>query len=184
MSMPSSIETPISNELLAGEELLWSGSPDQKKKGAVSSNRLLATGWIYAPLGIALMIASAILSQGMLRGNTFLFLIASVLGFFIFIMGVFCLRIGYSARFSSQKVFYAITNRRVIILSEGRYVRVISYSKRMITQVQRVDRPDGSGDLIVVVVPGNMVANRQNTLMAISNVRQVEHKLLTMLDGE
>jgi hypothetical protein len=182
--MPPSIETSISNELLAGEELLWSGSPDQKKKSAISSNRLIATGWIYALLGVVLMIAISILSQYILRGNTFLLLISSILGFFIFIMGVFCLRIGYSARFSSQKVFYAITNRRVIILSGGRYVRVVSYSKRMIAQVQRVERPDGSGDLIVAVVPGNVVANRQNTLMAISNVRQVEHKLLTMLDGE
>ena len=109
-----------------------------------------------------------------------------VVGTFAFIVGLLCLRVGYaSTRISSQKMFCAITNRRVMILSSGRYLHVISYNKRAITQVQRVERPNGLGDLIIAVAStGNVKANRQNTLMAIPNPRHVEQKLFTMLNEQ
>jgi hypothetical protein len=126
-----------------------------------------------------------ILSFAALKDYIFPLIMLIVLGMFMFIAGLLCLRIGYSARLSSHKVFYAITNRRVIMLSGGRYLRVTSYSKRAIIQVQRVERPDGSGDLVIAAGPnGNVIANRLNTLMAIPNVRDVEHKLLTTLNEE
>jgi hypothetical protein len=62
-------------------------------------------------------------------------------------------------------------------------LRVTSYSKRAITQVQRVEHPNGLGDLIIVAgSPSNVVVDRQNTLMAIANLRHVEEKLFTMLN--
>lgn len=41
------METSISNELMAGEELLWSGRPDPQGKSVVSPARVfLILGWI------------------------------------------------------------------------------------------------------------------------------------------
>jgi hypothetical protein len=184
MSLPG--EASISNELLPGEEVLWSGSPDPKSKSTVSSSRLIISGWIYTMLGLLLMMFSFILSVVVLRDYIFPLITLIIVGTFIFIVGLLCLRVGYSStRFSSQKVFYAITNRRVIIVSGGRYLRVTSYSKQAITQVQRVERPNGFGDLIIAAGPyGNVMVNRQNTLMAIPSVRHVEQTLLTMLNQE
>ena len=184
MSMPLSVEASISNELLPDEEVLWSGSPNPKSKGAVSSSRLVISGWIETILGLLLLIFSFSLPFVGLRDfPSPLVILMIVVGTFAFIVGLLCLRVGYaSTRVSSQKMFYAITNRRVMILSRGRYLHVMSYNKRAITQVQRVERPNGFGDLIIAVgSTGNVMANRQNTLMAIPNPRHVEQKLFTML---
>lgn len=187
MRMSSSVEASIWNELLPGEEVLWSGSPDPKSKGTISSTPLTILGWVYTGLGVLVMLAGFIFSIE----DPFVLLIA--FGAFFSILGLICLGIGYfSPRITSRKVFYAITNRRVIILNGGRYLRVTSYNKRAITQVQRVERANGIGDLILVTGPygavagpyGNLAANRHNTLMAVPNVREVERKLLAMLDGE
>jgi len=84
----------------------------------------------------------------------------------------------------------------VIILRPGRYTRASSYGKRAITQVHRIERPDGSGDLIFVGHPpygssgnnqynsGTYNAGRLGALSSIPNVRLAEHILLRMLTGE
>ena len=191
MRMSSAVEASIWNELLPGEEVLWSGSPDPKSKGAVSSTPLTILGWVYTGLGVLFLMFIFILWGG--GDLEFPFIALFGIGIFLFVIGLICLGVGYFfTRFFSQKVFYAITNRRVIILNGGRYLRVTSYNKRAITQVQRVERANGIGDLILVTGPygavagpsGNLAANRHNTLMAVPNVREVERKLLAMLDGE
>lgn len=182
MSLSLPVESSISNELLPDEEVLWSGSPDPKSKGAVSSSRLIMAGWIQTMLGLLLLILTFSLLQGY---PSPLVTVMIVIGTFSFIVGLLCLRLGFSTRFSSQKMFYAITNRRVMILCRGRYLLVTSYSKRAITQIQRVERSDGLSDLIIVAgSTSNVVSNRQNTLMAIPNLRQVEHKLITLLNEQ
>jgi hypothetical protein len=189
------METSISNELMAGEELLWSGRPEPQGKSQVAPGRVfLILGWIYFPLGLTLLIVSFIL----------LFVLAStsasdafigmlVPGSIFFILGIMFLIVGRFARFSTKNTFYAITTRRAIVMRTGRYLRVISYGKRAITQVQRFERPDGSGDLVFSASPlpyGNYSGNynstsynlnRQGMFLAIPNVRAVEQKLLGML---
>jgi len=191
MRMSPAVEASIWNELLPGEEVLWSGSPDPKSRSVVSSNPLTILGWIYTLLGGLFVMLMLILSDG--EGLQYPFIALFGIGIFLFVIGLICLGVVYFfTRFFSRKVFYAITNRRVIILNGGRYLRVTSYNKRAITQVQRVERANGIGDLILVTGPygavagpsGNLAANRHNTLMAVSNVREVERKLLAMLDEE
>jgi hypothetical protein len=81
---------------------------------------------------------------------------------------------------------YAITTQRVIILHGGRYLHIMSFDRRAIKLMQRVEHPDGSGDLIfsgISVSPGvygNRVGNVgiQSVFRAIPNVHLVERKLL------
>jgi hypothetical protein len=189
------METSISNELMAGEELLWSGRSDPQGKSVVSPARVfLILGWIYLPLGLALLILGFILLFALASTSADgAFLGAMIPGGVFFILGLVFLIVGQVAHFPARNTFYAITNRRAIVLRTGRYLRVISYGKRAITQVQRFERPDGSGDLVFSGSPfpyGNYSGNynstgynlnRQGAFMAIPNVRAVEQKLLGML---
>lgn len=188
------METTLDNELLEGEELLWSGRPEARGKSVASPARVFSIlGRIYFLIGVGLLILSLIL--------LFLFypspppeafLGALIPGGIFFILGLIFLIIGSIVRSPNRNTLYAITNRRAIIFRTGRYLRVTSYSGRAITQVQRFERPDGSGDLIFSGIPlsyGGSYGNsnydsyntgRQGIFAAIPNVRQAEQKLLSI----
>lgn len=192
------METSISNELLEGEELLWSGSPNPRGKSIVSPARVfLILGLVYAPIGLLVFILGIILWLAVPAASASGgFLGALIPGGIFFVLGLVFLLIGIYGRFTKKNTFYAITDRRVIILRGGRYLHAISYGRRAITQVQRLERPDGSGDLIFAgsSSPYNAyysnnshyntynASNRPGVFTAIPNVRQVEQKLLRMLD--
>lgn len=88
--------------------------------------------------------------------------------------------------FTPQTTLYAITTYRIIMLHSGRELRVMSFDKRAIKQIQRVEHPDGSGDLVFFSdsvsprVYGNSADNAgiQSAFRAIPNVQLVERKLL------
>jgi hypothetical protein len=182
------METSLSNELLEGEELIWSGRPIEGRKGMTPpARRLQIVARIYVVLGLVLMLVVLIveiligdLSAGR---ETFIFLP----GFFIIILGICMFLISkISTNFAPKATLYAITTQRIIILHDGRELRVMSFDKRAIKQVQRVEHPDGSGDLVFFSVPvspgvyGNSAGNTgiQSAFRAISNVHLVERKLL------
>jgi hypothetical protein len=127
--------------------------------------------------------------------------LARSLGLFIpgggvFVLGLVFLLIGLVGFYPSRNTLYTITNRRVIILRSGRYLRVSSYGKRAITQVQRIERHDGSGDLIFVANPPYRSSGKNQspagisstgpvgTFSALPNVRLVEQKLIRMLNED
>ena len=187
------METSLSNELLEGEELVWSGRPGVRGKSITSPGRTFwILGLIYAAIGLVMLLTALIFLFAM--GN-FVEDIGAFAGFLVpgsifFLLGVIFLIVGQTARFMPKSTFYAITDRRVIILRGGRYLRVISYETRAIHQVQRLERPDGSGDLIFSGlastypgVYGNNAynASRQYAFNAIPNVRQAEQKLLGVM---
>lgn len=82
----------------------------------------------------------------------------------------------------------------MLIVQGGRLKRVTSYSKQAITHIQRLERPDGTGDLIFSgngafygtyygngASSGASNALRQGAFVSIANVRQVEQKLMRLL---
>ena len=191
------MESSLGNELLEGEELLWSGRPIEGGKSIASPARVFwIIGLVYGGIGLLLLLLSLIFSLTI----SSLFSSGGFLGFLIpggvfFLLGVIFLIVGSAARFVPRSTFYAITNRRVIIVRSGRYLRVISYDARAIMQVQRLERPDGSGDLLFsgnITGYAGMYSNssynnnvssgwRQNAFSAIPNVRLAEQKLLGVL---
>lgn len=193
------MESPLANELLEGEELLWSGRPDPQGKSIVSPARVfLILGLVYLPLGLLLVILGLILLFAVPAASTSGgFLGALIPGGIFIILGLVFFIVGQTVRFPTRNAFYAITDRRVIIMRTGRYLRVVSYGKRAITQVQRIERPDGSGDLIFSGNPlpygyyGNNEYNssssrfgRLGVFTALPNVRVVEQRLIRMLNED
>lgn len=188
-------ETSITRELLEGEELLWSGRSRSGGRSVKSPARgLFIAGLAYCVLGFIVIIVGLVLNIAFSSPDGFnpffpLFIFGGIFAF----IGLIVLCIGYFGRFTPKNTFYAITDRHVIILRGGRHLHAISYGKRAISQVQRFERPDGSGDLIFASSPtipnvyatsinNNMYNNnRQGAFTAIANVRQVEQKLLRML---
>lgn len=187
-------EASLSNELLEGEILLWSGHPDARKRGIVSPARVFRTlGLVFMPIGLLILLIGLILLLSPLSSSGFQ---AGLLALFIpggvfFVLGLVYLIIGLVGFSPSGNTLYAITNQRTIILRSGRYRRVSSYGKRAISQVHRIERLDGSGDLIFV---GNapyssnqsntatVSAARSGVFSAVPDVRLVERILLTMLN--
>ena len=181
------METSLSNELLEGEELIWSGSPVERGKSMVSSTRRLqVVALIYAVLGLVLMLVAFIIEIliGDLQAGRESFIL--IPGFIILIIGVSLFILGKLNPFTPKSTFYAITNQRIIILCGGRYLRVISFDRQAIKQVQRFEYPDGSGNLIFSGIPGVYSNNAgsmssQWSFRAIPNVRLAEQKLLSTL---
>jgi hypothetical protein len=191
------MEASISNELLEDEELLWSGRSDPQRRRIVSPARVfLILGLVFLPIGLLAVIIGLILllSSVIPPGSQ-----AGLLGLFIpggvfFVLGLVYLIIGLVGFSPSRNTLYAITDRRVIILRPGRYTRASSYGKRAITQVHRIERPDGSGDLIFAGSPpygsygnnqynaGTYSTGRPGAFSAIPNVRLVEQHLIRMLN--
>ena len=186
------MEASLSNELLEGEELVWSGRPAERGKSIASPARvLLIVGLIYGGIGLVFILVALIL---LLAVRDFLtdgaFWGVFVFGGFFFVIGMIMLIIQRFAQFAPKSTFYAITNRRVIILRGGRYLRCTSYDTRAINQVQRLERPDGSGDLIFSGISlayqgayGNSMYNagRQGVFSAIPDVRLTERRLLGVM---
>ncbi len=83
------METSLSDELLEGEELIWSGRPVERGKSIVSSTRRLQiVALIYAVLGLVLMLVAItieILIGDLQAGRESFILIP---GFIILIIGV------------------------------------------------------------------------------------------------
>jgi hypothetical protein len=126
-----------------------------------------------------------LLSSGFRPGSLGLFipgLALSITGSVFFLLGLIYLLTGLVGSFPPRNTLYAITNRRVIILSSGRNARVSSYPRHAIKQVQRIERPDGSGDLIFAGNPAYGNSCRVWTFSALPDVRLVEQKLLRMLN--
>lgn len=192
----STMEASLGNELLEGEELLWSGRPDPQRRSIVSPTRVFRIlGLVFMPIGlVAVIIGLALLLSSVIPSDSR----AGLLGLFIpggvfFLLGLVYFIIGLVGFFPTRNALYAITNRRVIILRPGRYLNVSSYGKRAITHVHRVERPDGSGDLIFIGNPpygssGNNQSTssigRQGTFSAIPNVRFAEQKLIRILNED
>jgi hypothetical protein len=192
------MEAALSNELLEGETLLWFGRPDARKRSIASPARVFRTlGLVFMPTGLLILLIGLILvfspffASGFQPGMLGLFIPGGV----FFILGIVYFIIGLVGFSSSGNTLYAITNQRAIIVRPGRYVTISSYDKRNIGQVHRIERADGSGDLIFAsnAPYGSYGNTRYNTnsvrfgrpgFYALPDVRSVEQILLRMMNEE
>ncbi len=172
-------ETSLSHVLLEGEELIWSGRPIERRNRGASAVK------ICIALGLTLMCAAIIVEilVGDLQAGRASFLLLP--GFILCIIGVVCYLISKIDHFLLQFITYAITNQRVIILQNGPSLRIVSFEKRAITQVQCIEHPDGSGDLVFYEMPvyGSFVKSHY-AFRTVPNVRLVERKLLSEWTGK
>ncbi len=182
------LQMKTQDELEAGEKMLWTGQPDPKRlsKKAILISLFgipwtaFALFWVVAAAGFKLPDFSS-LSDGFHA-------VFPLFGIPFVLVGLGMFTAPYWAYRSAKRTVYAITNRRALVISFGRSKRVQSYFEQDITDISRVERADGSGNLIFRTEEttdnkGNARLN-QIGFFGISEVRQVEKILLDVFKNE
>ena len=134
----------IQGELGPDESLLWSGRPDP-----VRSSRGAYGCWIFAIPWTGFTVfwmlgAAGLLFPGPKHGSV----VFALFGMPFLLVGLAMLSAPYWAFRSAKKTIYAVTSKRLIIMSEGPFRSVKSFYNEDIGSLERRERPDGTGDLV------------------------------------
>ncbi|MBO0793419.1 MAG: hypothetical protein J2P36_21050 [Ktedonobacteraceae bacterium] len=182
-------ESPLERELEENEQLLWFGQPQSSKKIRTQSTKaFLILFFVFDGVGLLLLLLGAIQGvffpglSSMLAATFVLFPLAGIHIIIATIFGV----LAATYRFTTSNTLYAITDQRIIILRKGPRTTITSFAPNDIGPITRVERPDGSGDLLFTHAPshhshhhtGN-IHHRERTsrFTGIPNVRNVERVL-------
>ncbi len=177
--LPMHLRDALETEREAGEQLLWVGQPDPIRavRGEWGAF-LFAIPWT----------AFALFWEAMAAGMGFSPQTGTPkpVAWFFVLFGLPFVGIGFAmlaapfvAMAKARQVVYAVTDRRVLFLQttgKGRESR--SVVPRYIGDLQRTERGDGSGNL-VIASPSNRHGNVQgqateNVFLGVKNVREVE----------
>lgn len=166
----------IERELDAGERLLWTGRPNAAR-WKVKAFRM----WPFAFLLSAFMAfwmwgATAALRNDLQNGKTPSLLLIAFPAFGLFMLypaGTMWLGPWLQAA-RARRTFYAVTDRRALLVTAGRKRSVQSVSPAQM-QIERRDYSDSEGDLILMkVVKGDGETTIETGFFAIPNPRHVE----------
>ncbi len=156
MQTQQEIDALIANELEEGERVLWTDRPHPNSRSSASPTMafyIMAS--VFGLIGVMLILVGFIVSVSVHGKNGSDVLLAlSIIGTtFIFLAILFTI-FSLFYRPNLKGTAYAITEQRIITVTTGRSLIVYSYGKEDIGALNRIERPDGSGDLI-------FAANRQ-----------------------
>jgi hypothetical protein len=144
------MDTLIANELEEGERVLWTGRPHPSSRANNPQTRVFAIlAIIYGILGIILLIVGftvySTISDGSGRGG--LLGLSIVGGVFVLLAIIFGI-VTAVYRPGLKGTVYAITEQRILTVTTGRALIAYSYGKGDIGPLTRIERQDGTGDLI------------------------------------
>jgi hypothetical protein len=151
--LPTEVQQTVERELEPGERVAWAGQPDPRRYARGS--------WGIALFGIpwtAFAVFWVAMASGILWGNgnagngpPLVFRIGFPLfGVPFVLVGLGMLSAPYWARRSAAGTVYAVTDKRAIAFEAGFRSRTVkSYHPADLRQISRVERDDGSGDLIL-----------------------------------
>jgi len=185
--------TPASERLrslaereLAGEKLLWAGQPDAR--------RTLLRGlpiWLFAVPWTALSLFwETIAVGGMLMGGmkgtpTAAGWAFSLFGLPFVLVGFGMLGAPFWGAFRASRSLHALTDRRLVLLVDGRKPQIKSFRTAQIVSVLRRDRKGGTGDIDVGFgsrrdSDGDIVEHKES-LLGVPDAARLEALLI---DGE
>lgn len=192
------VDPLVQREMQDGEQLLWWGRPDPKRSGTHKGTRALELS-VWLPLGVAfVLVLLAVFFFFMPMGpykNTHFLPLLLVIGAGGVASSLPKKLPRYHAARHQERVLartiYAVTDRRVLVLTEASHQGVTAYSftKGEIGRIDRFER-DGWGDLVFGPLrppsPDNArLAPPAPRLAGIADVRRVEWLLLkTFKEGE
>jgi len=129
-----------------GENLLWSARPDPRRIALQTLPififaipwTAIALYWIAAASGFHL--------PDLDSRNVFTYF--PLFGLFFVLFGLVMLALPFLAYRRAKRTFYAVTDQRCLIITSGKTTYVDSYWDEDIGAIQRIDRRNGTGDLI------------------------------------
>jgi hypothetical protein len=172
-TLPQDLQQRLRAELRPGEMVIWSGQPDP--------GRFMKSGfklWFFFVPWTAFAIfwiggASGFHMPTFDSGWSFF----PLFGLPFLLIGLGGMSSPFWLRRRAGSMVYAITNERVIAIEGSRTIIVTSYSAAEITDVERTEHRDGTGDLVLrreryKDSEGDM-ATRKHGLFSIPEVRRV-----------
>lgn len=176
-TLPPQLQPKVQAELKVGETLVWLGQPNP--------NRLMLGGfalWIFFIPWTAFSLFWMAGAAGF-RMPTFdhAFSFFPLFGLPFLFIGLGGLSTPFWLHYKARGTVYVLTTQRALILEGGRSVTVRSYPLSQLKQLERTERPDGSGDLIfkneIYRDSDGDRQTRKHGFFAVPNVRQVERQL-------
>ncbi len=144
------MDTLIANELEEGERVLWTGRPHPSSRANSPQTRVFSViAIIYGALGIILLAVGFIVNASLSgrAGSSSLLGLSIVGGVFVLLAIIFGI-IAAVYRPGLKGSVYAITEQRILTVTTGRALIAYSYAKGDIGPLTRIERQDGTGDLI------------------------------------
>ena len=184
---PADAQVMVRSELQAGESLQWTGTADAGR-AAISALPAMLFGIPFAGFALFWITAAYRGTHAISRSSSNS--IGGVFSFFPF-FGLPFLLIGLGivsaplfAYFKALKTTYAITDKRVLIITDGRTRTVKSCTPADIVSVDHRERAGGTGDVIIrtngVIQQRNSISQVNIGLLGVNNVKEVVRLVLNL----
>jgi len=184
---PNEAQFVVQSELQSGESLQWTGTADPAR-AAISALPASLFGLPFAGFALFWMTAAYRGSHAISKSSTNP--IGGVFSFFP-LFGLPFLLIGLGVVFSpllaylkAQKTAYAVTDKRVLVITGGRTRTVRSCTPADIVSVDHREREGGTGDVIIrtsgVIQNRNSLSQVTVGLLGVSNVKEVARLVLNL----
>jgi hypothetical protein len=182
---PSEAQFMVQSELQPGEGLQWSGIADPTR-AALSALPTLIVGIPFAGFAFFWITMayrgthaiSKVSSNPIASGFSFL----PLFGLPFLLIGISIVSAPLLAYRKGLKTVYAVTDKRVLVITDGRTRTVRSCTPADILSVDHRERAGGTGDVIIRI---NSVMQTRNSLMTIgllgvNNVKEVARLVLNL----
>jgi hypothetical protein len=180
MAPAPGVSEVVRGELNPGEKLLWCGAPE------LGPFIREATNWIAVPAafpvaGFGLYWTWMPLREWLGYGSLLFFLFGSL----VLSISVAMASAPLWSRRKATRTLYAVTDRRLMVISRTRGRTTASYHPQDLGVVERRDAADGVGSVVFNVVrerdeDGNPFITDEHGFFSIANVRQVERLVLDL----
>lgn len=185
---PSDAQLRAQSELQSGESLYWTGVANPSR-AAVSALPATLFGIPFAGFALFWISTAWHATQGMARSsNAFAksFSVFPIFGVPFLLVGLGILLAPLWVYLKGRNTVYAVTNKRVMIISGASNRTVKSCTAADIVSVDHRERPDGSGD---VLIRTNLQMRAQNSnslsqmtigLYGVPNVKDVAAQVMNL----
>jgi Bacterial PH domain len=183
---PDDAQLRAQSELQSGETLYWTGTANPAR-AALAALPAALFGIPFAGFALFWITQADHASSAMSHTQN-----AFAKGFSVFpLFGVPFLLVGLGvtltplwAFLTGRSTVYAVTNQRVMVISGGTNRSVKSYTPADIVSVEHRERPDGSGDIVILTTgitrTNNSVSQIKVALLGVPNVKQVAQQVMTL----
>jgi hypothetical protein len=185
---PSDAQLRAQSELQSGESLYWTGTADPVR----ASVAVLPAAIFGIPFaGFALFWitqayhATSAMSKSSNNAFAHGFQVFPLFGLPFLFVGLGIILAPLWAFLKGGNTVYAVTNQRVMIISGGSTRSVKSITPADILSIDHRERPDGSGDIVILTTGlvrsnNNLVSPVKVALFGVQNVKQVAQQVMTL----
>lgn len=171
LQIPASTRAYVEDELESGEKIVWLGQPVPWRM-AVQTLPIMLFAIPWTAFALFWTAAAAGFQLPNLRQPMIVF---PLFGVPFILIGVAMLSAPFWMWRSAARTAYVVTDRRAITFSGGRSMRIRSFQPSQLKSLSRVQRKDGSGDVIFFTEATNNSKGRSVTDIGFSAVRDVKH---------